>query len=458
MDNGLKEQIAAFRYSLISPIVNRQSPMAPGEIKNYLEETAKRTYTIPGSQRQTISVRSLERYMMLYRKGGWEALRPQDRDSESRTSIPDDILQKAFLLRQERPERTVEKIIFLLEEEGLAPKGNIATSTLSRHFRKAGLSRQELLQNQDDTKAFKRREAEDLHMMWQFDYKHGPYLPDPKNPKQRKKAILFAIIDDYSRIIPHAQFYWDEKLPRMEDSLKKAILKHGIPEQFYCDNGAAFSSLQLQRICGKLGIHLSHSRPYRPQGRGKIERWFEFVDTSFMPEAYQEIEQGKITSLMELNLAFTAWLDGFYHQRKHGTTNMTPMDRANSSTRETRHISMERLTDVFLWEEERKVDKTGCIKMNGNTYEVDGALCGKRICVRYDPFDLTVLKVFYQDKSYGNAIPYQVHSMHHPSVKADVVPKKAEHETSVSFFALAEKKRQETFHEPLSFAAEENVK
>ena len=47
--------------------------------------------------------------------------------------------------------------------------------------------------------------------------------------------MLFAIIDDFSRAIVHGEFYWDEKLPRLEDALKKAILRHGVPSQFYCD-------------------------------------------------------------------------------------------------------------------------------------------------------------------------------------------------------------------------------
>jgi hypothetical protein len=98
--------------------------------------------------------------------------------------------------------------------------GTLAASTLARHLRKAGASRKELL-NETAEKGFRRFEAKDAHESWQFDFQHRLYLPDPKDAKKRKKAILFAILDDYSRYIVHAEFYWDEKLPRMEDSLKK---------------------------------------------------------------------------------------------------------------------------------------------------------------------------------------------------------------------------------------------
>ena len=236
------------------------------------------------------------------------------------------MLQEAVRLRKQRPERSVEQLIFLLEEGGVVPPGSLAASTLSRHLRKAGVSRKDLL-TAETTKGFRRFEAADAHLSWQFDFQHTLYLPDPKDTKKRKKAILFAMIDDYSRYIVHAEFYWDEKLPRMEDSLKKAILKHGIPKQFYLDNGSAFSSHHLVRICGKLGIRLSHSRVRRPQGRGKIERWFRFVDTSFKPEAYAEIEQGRLTTLAQLNAGLAAWLDGYYHLREHGSTKQTPRAR-----------------------------------------------------------------------------------------------------------------------------------
>ncbi|WP_243633331.1 DDE-type integrase/transposase/recombinase [Paenibacillus xerothermodurans] len=275
MEQQVKEQTAAFRYSLIAPIVSRQTPMAPGEIKAYLEQAAQQTYHIPGSTKTRVSIRSLERYLSQYRSGQWEALKPKGRTQRTSTGIPAPILQEVIRLRKARPERSVEQIIFMLKESGLVAQTEIAASTLARQLKKAGASRKDLIQSQA-AKGFRRFEAEDVHVLWQFDFQHTLYLPDPADPKKKKKAILFAILDDFSRLITYAQFYWDEKLPRIEDSLKKAILKHGIPEQFYCDNGAAFSSQHLVRICGKLGIRLSHSTVFRPQGRGKIERFFHF--------------------------------------------------------------------------------------------------------------------------------------------------------------------------------------
>jgi len=212
MDSVMQEQIAAFRYSLIAPIVSRQTPMLPGELKSQLQEIASRIYTIPGSSKTSTSIRSLERYIANYRKSGWEGLKPRPRPKASNYSITPEVLQYAVKLRKERPERSVEQLIFLLEQGGTAEPGTIAASTLSRHLRKLGASRQELLSDPTTLKRHRRFETADAHLMWQADFQHTLYLPDPKDPKKSKKAMLFAIIDGYSRIIVHAEFYWDEKI------------------------------------------------------------------------------------------------------------------------------------------------------------------------------------------------------------------------------------------------------
>lgn len=432
-----EDQVAAFRYGLIAPIVCRQTPLLPGELKAYIEGVAGQVYDIPDSTRQQVSVRTLERYLSLYRKGGYDALKPQVKSSKGSTRIPAAVLQKAVELRKERPERSVEQIIFLLEEHGITPKGSVAYSTLSRQLRQVGATRQIL---QEKRTGYRRFEAEDIHVIWQADFQHTLYLPDPKNPKKTKKALLFAILDDYSRYIVQAQFYWDEKLPRLEDSLKKAILRHGVCEQFYCDNGAAFSSIHLARICGKLGIQLSHSRPFRPAGRGKVERFFQFVDTSFKPEAYQQIEASRIRTLEELNRAFAAWLDGYYHLRKHGSTGVSPKARLEGSQRKATSISATKLTEIFLWEEERKVDKAGCVSIEGNRYEVNLDLVKQKILLRYDPFDLSVIQVWYQEERYEDATPIDLTRPYHRKVKPDE-PQQPSSE-GLSFFQAAESRRR----------------
>jgi len=462
MDFAVNEQIAAFRYGLIAPIVSRQTPMVPGELKRQLEQIATLSYTIPGSHKTQVSVRTLERFMASYRSEGWEGLIPKKRPMKNASTLPAHVLQKAIELRRERPERSVEQIIYLLEHSGLAAETTLAPSTLSRHLRKAGVGRQELLQTVESptSRGHRRFEVEDVHLMWQADFQHTLYLPDPQNPKKRKKALLFAIIDDYSRAIVHGEFYWDEKLPRLEDSLKKAILRHGVPEQFYCDNGSVFSSHHLIRICAKLKIKLSHSRAYKPQGRGKIERFFRFIDTSFRPEAHVQIGNGSLTTLKQLNEAFTSWLEGYYHLRKHGSTGQSPKDRAASLKRTMRRVSMTELTEIFLWEESRKVDKTGCVSVFGNIFEVSTHLSGQTVTLRFDPYDLSVMQVWYDGNRLPDARLLNLNRSIHERVKSKskVEKQEATPVSGLDFFKLAEQERRSVWaQEALNFGPKQEV-
>lgn len=459
-DPVLQEQLAAFRYSLIAPVVSRQTPMLPGELTRQLQEIASRSYVIPGSRKTAVSVRSLERYIARYRKDGWEGLKPRPRSKRTGRSIAPEVLQRAIELRKERPQRSVEQLIYLLEKSGIAEPGAIAPSTLSRNLRQAGYARREALQETHEQ--HRRFEVADVHLMWQADFQHTLFLPDPRNAKKRRKAILCAIIDAYSRLCVHAEFYWDEKLPRLEDSLKKAILAHGLPEQFYCDNGAAFSSHHLVRICGRLGIRLSHSRPYKPEGRGRIERFFRFIDTSFKPEAYEKIERKEISTLPELNSALVSWLDGYYHVRRHGATGRAPLEMAGACKRAIRRLSMAELAEIFLWEESRRVDKTGCVSVFGNTYEVSGDLSGERVSLRFDPFDLKVIQVWHDGARYPDAVPLDLTRPVYERVKAGLAVKASEMPKDgpeIDFFRLAEEKRRSAWaDDPLVFAAEEGVR
>ena len=55
------------------------------------------------------------------------------------------------------------------------------------------------------------------------------------------------------------------------DCLRHAVSARGIPIRLYMDNGKIYRSPQLARIAASLGTLIVHSRPYQPEGRGKVE-------------------------------------------------------------------------------------------------------------------------------------------------------------------------------------------
>lgn len=80
-----------------------------------------------------------------------------------------------------------------------------------------------------------------------------------------RKTFLFVFIDDYSPLIPHAEFYLRENLDSFLDCFEKALEKRGLPRKLYCDNGPYFRSHHLAHITASLGIALIHCTPYSPE-------------------------------------------------------------------------------------------------------------------------------------------------------------------------------------------------
>jgi len=405
MDEQTRQQVANFRYGLIAPLVSRT--LEPGEQMALMRDIASHVYHTPTGEERRVSLRTLERYVQAYRTGGWEALKPSPRaDKLASREIPEEVLAKAVALKQEQPSRSVRQIIAILELDTIVRPGVIKESTLSKQLRRRGMTRKALMSS--DRSHFRRFEAAHRNIVWQGDVQHTLYLPHPQKPGKKAMAYLVIFIDDYSRYVVHGQFYFEERVARLEDCLKKAILKHGIPEMIYVDNGAIYSSHHFGTICGRLGTELKHSRPGRPQGRGKQEKFFRFVDQSFVPEAYDLIEQGKIQTLADLNRFFSAWLEVAYHQKIHSSLKQRPMDRYLHDDHPIRIMPPHELADVFLLEETRKVDKTGCISLLGSTYEVESNLAGSSVQVRFDPHDLELIQIWQDGKRCKDAKPLKL--------------------------------------------------
>ena len=115
---------------------------------------------------------------------------------------------------------------------------------------------------------------------------------------KKRKTYLLAFIDDHSRLVPHGEFYLSESVPSYLKALEEALLTRGLPRKIYTDNGTAFRSHHVEHVTASLGIALIHARPYKPQGKGKIESFFRTVRgeflTGFKGNALAEPEPGFI--------------------------------------------------------------------------------------------------------------------------------------------------------------------
>jgi putative transposase len=91
------------------------------------------------------------------------------------------------------------------------------------------------------------------------------------------------------------------------------------------DNGSAFVDAALKRAAARLGIRIIHATPYRAEGKGKIERFFETVRAQFLVEIG---DGSRIPDLTELNRLFVAWVETVVrHEAPHNRVEVKGLHR-----------------------------------------------------------------------------------------------------------------------------------
>jgi putative transposase len=445
MSEDRHTQIALFRYTLILPLIRGEYP--PGDKDKLRQQIASRSYDVPHSSRRSVSAFTLARWERIYQKQGFDGLKPKPRaDRGSCRAISPETLDRAETLKREQPLRSARSIIriLFLDTTNPIPEPRIAPRTLRRQLSRRGATAAQLLAEQRP-KPYRRFERSHFGDLWQGDAMHGPYLPDPADADKRRQAFLFAFLDDHTRLVPHAQFYWNEQLPRMEDCFKRAILRYGRPLAVYVDQGSVYRANQFNTVCASLGIQRIPGTPYYPEGRGKIERFFQFVQSDFLPE----LAHSSVTSLRQLNESLLAWIEVVYHTKLHAETGQAPLERFRQDTAPaTRPADPEELRQAFLHRATRKVTKTATFSFHRNRYRVPDYLRRQSIELRYAPFDLTQIEVWFNDVFLQLAEPDQIVTTVHPDVTPDPVPD-SEPDSGLDYLALLRQERERLIHEQL---------
>lgn len=421
-------EVALFRYALIrEPADPALSKAERGALVRALVDQA---HTGPDGEEVRLGRSTLDQWIRAWRRGGFEALKPKPRALSPK--VPAELFAMAEALRQEAPARTAAHICQIIATaHGWAPNER----TVQRHFRRVGMTRRSLANGA----VFGRFEASRPNELWVGDALHGPVVG-------RHKAILFAFLDDHSRLFTGYRWVTAEDTVRAEAALRAGLASRGLPQAVYLDNGSPFVSAQLLRACASLGIRLVHSRPGRPEGRGKIERVFRTIRDQFLVEA----GQASIEDIERLNQLFAAWVETVYHRAVHSETNMTPMERFGAGT--PRYPSAEALHEAFLWSEARTVTKTATVSLFSNSYEVDPALVGRKVELVFDPFDLTKIEVRYNGRAMGAAVPVVIGRHSHPAARPEPGAEAPPAMTGIDYLHLVEARADAELSRQISYA------
>jgi transposase InsO family protein len=392
MDKEKKEKIALFRFGVISRLLwvkkedRRQEAL--------LREITSMPWEIPFSGRTVLGRATVLEWLRKYRDRGGklESLEPQERSDKGKARSLDEETEQALVrLKRELKGASLPVILRVARERKLLlPDFHASVQSLYRLFQRRGLN-----EPQGTQEDLRRYETELPNDLWQSDCMHGPTVIVEGKVR---KSFLFAFLDDHSRLIPHGEFYLQENLKNLTDCLMKALSKRGLPRKIYLDNGPSFRSHQLAHAMASLGISLIHCTPYRPEGKGKIERLFKTLRMQLLPLLPPSL------TLPTLNERFSEWCDQTYHRTVHSSTAQTPLDRY------TQHLHLLRpsppnLPDFFRSRSLRKVDRDRTVTLHGKIFEAPVELIEKTVTLLYQEEDPQRVEVFYQDQSYGFLVP-----------------------------------------------------
>ena len=396
------------RYSMILPLLDPD--IDDGKRSQLRDQIA---------EREGISKRTIYRYEAKYRAESFEGLIPMNREKRRSQKLPDnwdEIVGEAIQLKREVPRRSVRQIILILESEGWAPPGVIRPSTLQRYLYNAGLGVKQMKRYAEGRQTSSRRfcRAHRLELL-QGDIKYGPQI----RTKEGKliKTYLSSLIDDHSRMIVQAEFYDNQRAEIVEDTFHKAVLKVGVWDAAYLDNGKQYISTQLEKSCAKLGIRILHAKPYACQAKGKIEVYHKSVDRFIA-----EVRAAHVHSVAELNQKWKIFLEQDYLKKPHSgireyyesmdvevpPNGITPEMEWNRDERRQKFLDVQTVSDAFTHYETRVIDKAGCFDFEGKKYEASATLAGLTVEISYDPLNTETITVRYGKMDAIKAHPVRI--------------------------------------------------
>ena len=320
------------------------------------------------SVRFGVSRKTAYKWLKRFAKEGVGGMQDRSRRPEhtpGRTS--GEVEAQVISLRGAHPAWGGRKLRRRLMDQGVS--GVPAASTITEILRRG-----KLLSKPSSPHQYKRFERSEPNELWQMDFKGHFELGGGG------RCHPLAVLDDHSRYSIVLQACGDERRETVEGLLQGAFRRYGLPEQMLMDNGppwgdsGASSWTMLTVWLLRLGVKVSHGRPYHPQTQGKEERFNRTLKA--------EVLQGSV--LLDLRASqerFDGWRTIYNYERPHEALELAvPASRYRASVRSY----PERLPEMEFSpiDEVRKVAQKGWISFRGREWGVGQAFTGQRVGVR----------------------------------------------------------------------------
>jgi len=265
-----------------------------------------------------------------------------------------------------------------------------------------------------------RHRAEDPNSVWQADHTELDILILDANQKPAR-PWLTVILDDYSRAVcGYMVFLGAPSAIFTALALRDAIWpKHdqawpmcGIPDRLYVDHGTDFTSLHLAQTAKDLHFEIVYSAVARPQGRGKIERIFGTLNTELLPTLPGHLIRGQQSSppkltLKEFDSKIRSFITNTYHQRTHPETKVTPATAwLNQGWLPRLPESIDALNLLLLTVAKPRMVHRDGVHFQGLRYisPLLAAYVREQVVIRYDPRDISEIRVFHRDSFICKAV------------------------------------------------------
>lgn len=364
-----------------------------------IKKVSGQTFMDEDGNPRSFTWRTISTWYYRYKHDGITGMKTKIRMDKGKTRkiTPEELLEAINqVLPQFRKDQKYNKTAIYRSciAKGILSKTQIAHTTFSRLVNEYELLKDNV-ENNKKRLAFAMQYANQL---WQADTMYGPHVRNPQGKAVQTKLICF--LDDASRVLCHGQFFFQETVDTLITAIKSAFYKRGIPEQLYVDNGAVYTSQELVLICARIGCILRHSPLRDSASKGKIERFFRGVRSSFL------CRQLNLSSLEKLNQQFTLWVEDEYNNKVHSALGMKPIDRFGLDLSRIRFLPPDEVNDeLFYAEDTRSVRKDNTFSFKSIRYETPVDLKDKVITIRFNRQKVDRVIVYYKNQRMGEATP-----------------------------------------------------